>query len=67
MTQKGTILARLRSRPQSTADLVRIACQYNARIYELRRDGHNIVADLRVTPGGKRYAIYSLMPEKSDE
>ena len=34
-----------------------------ARIIELRRMGHNIVTEMRVTGTGARYAVYRLVEE----
>lgn len=41
-TQREAILERLRTGPAKAAELARLASQYNARIYELRRQGHHI-------------------------
>jgi hypothetical protein len=49
VTQKQRILTRLQAGPASAAELVTIAVQYNARIYELRNEGY--VVDLVDVPG----------------
>ncbi len=43
--QAEQVLDRLRQGPATAKDLVEIACQYNARIHDLRRAGYDVRYD----------------------
>lgn len=43
-------------------ELMKLAAQYNARIYSLRRDGHRIENRTEIV-SGERYSWFRLLPE----
>lgn len=69
MSQRTAILNHLRNNKDITAlealgvyRVFRLA----ARIEELRKDGHNIVTDIRTDATGKQYAAYRLVEKKGE-
>ena len=60
MSQATNILNALRYGSRTTIELMRYACQYNARIFDLRDAGIEISA-IPKSYNGKRYAKYRLI------
>ena len=65
MSQKDRVLEMLRDGPVTGRDItLNGILQYNARIHELRKDGHDIEKSDMKTKSGVRFGVFTLHEEE---